>query len=106
MDDHYEDSCAAAATMGIFNYVTNLKLVFNPFNNTSKLCRNVLALVPPSASTQVNVNITKKNVNSQLYLEYKNGQKLNLEVTDGMDYHSLMRQISKTPNELKSKESI
>ncbi|EOR01987.1 hypothetical protein E3P92_00928 [Wallemia ichthyophaga] len=92
--------------MSIFSYVTNLKLLFNPFHSSSKLCRNVLSLVPPSASTQVNVNITKRDVNSQMVLEYKNGQKLDLEVTDNLDYHSLMRQISKTPNELKLKESI
>ena len=54
----------------------------------------------------MNVNLTKKDINSQMVLEYKNGQKLNLEVTDKLDYHSLMRQISKTPNELKLKESI
>lgn len=39
-------------------------------------------------------------------MEYKNGQSLNLNVNDELDYTSFLRQVSKIPNELKLKEAI
>lgn len=107
--------------MTIFNYVNSLKVHINPFTHSSKLLRNLLATVPPKvclrlfiwvainqsqANTQVSVNIINDDKPNNLLMEYKNGQSLNLNVNDELDYTSFLRQVSKIPNELKLKEAI